>query len=413
MRRVWAASLIIGVVIAAAAGAWFLGRRSVNSQQASIPEPPPPSVLAVPVENRVLERVVVSRAAVSLETFTSLSLAAMEVQGGGVITRAAEPGSEVREGDPVLEVDARPVFLLRGERPAYRAIAAGDFGPDVAQLQQALNRLGMGRTSNIGLFDEATGRALLALYLRSGYLPATGEDWSAPALTRLRNLAASVADSDHPSCRPPDTRASCPLVAEAARLYQAQTGLRIPFGEIAFAPEGPPLAVGGGSPPRGGSVYEAELTLASAEPVVLVALSPFDAGRVAVGSRAVLDDDPEGRTASGTVTDLWAPEDVPEYGGTSTLARVVLEEGGAELLGRSMRVRIIGESTGVAVTAVPTAAVRSDAAGRLWIDLLEADETRAPVEVTTGVEAGGLVEVEPVAGTIPSGAWVVVGGGAQ
>ena len=276
----------------------------------------------------------VSRAAVSLETFASISLAAMEVQGAGVVTRAAEPGSEVREGDPVLEVDARPVFLLRGERPAYRAIAAGDFGPDVSQLQQALNRLGIGGTPNTGVFDEATGRAVL--YLRSGYLPATGKDWSPATLTRLRNLAAAVADSDDPSCRPPDTRLSCPLVTEAARLYQAQTGLRIPFGEIAFAPQGPPLAVGGVPPPRGGSVYEAELDLASAEPVVLVALSPFDAGRVSVGSRAVLDDDPEGRTASGAVTDLWAPEDVPEYGGTSTLARVVLEEGGTELLGRSM-----------------------------------------------------------------------------
>ncbi len=417
MRRVWAASLIMGVVIAAAAGAWFLGRRSVNSQQAATPEPPPPSVLAVPVENRVLERVVVSRAAVSLETFASISLAAMEVQGAGVVTRAAEAGSEVREGDPVLEVDARPVFLLRGERPAYRAVAAGDFGPDVSQLQQSLNRLGIGGTSNTGVFDEATGRGVLALYLRSGYLPATGEDWPPETLTRLRNLAVAVADSDDPSCRPPDTRLSCPLVTEAARLYQAQTGLRIPFGEIAFAPQGPPLAVGGVPPPRGGSVYEAELDLASAEPVVLVALSPFDAGRVSVGSRAVLDDDPEGRTASGAVTDLWAPEDVPEYGGTSTLARVVLEEGGTELLGRSMRVRIIGESTGRAVTAVPTAAVRSDASGRLWIDLLEADgagESRIPVEVTTGVEAGGLVEVEPVAGIIPPGAWAVVGGrGAQ
>ena len=409
MRRVWAAVLIVGVVIAAAAGAWFLGRRSVNPEQAAIPEPPPPSVLAVPVENRVLERVVVSRAAVSLETFASLPTAAMEVQGGGVITRAPEAGSEVREGRAVMEVDARPVFLLRGERPAYRAIAARDFGPDVTQLQQALNRLGVGRMADTGAFDEATERAALALYLRSGYLPVTGEETPPATQTRLRNLAAALADSQDPSCRPPDTRMSCPLVEEAARLYRTQGGLRIPFGEIAFVPEGPPLVVGANPPRRGASVYEAALTVASAEPVVLVALSPFDAGRVAVGSRAVLDDDPEGRAASGVVTDLWAPEDVPEYGGTSTLARVLLEEGGAELLGRSMRVRIIGESTGRAVTAVPTAAVRSDAAGRLWIELLEADETRTPVEVTLGVEAGGLVEAEPVAGTIPPGAWVVVG----
>lgn len=61
----------------------------------------------------------------------------------GVVTELPTPGSVVPLGGRLYAVDNVPVFLLRGNMPAWRDLQSGmDRGPDVRQLEQSLRDLG-------------------------------------------------------------------------------------------------------------------------------------------------------------------------------------------------------------------------------------------------------------------------------
>src|SRR5207249_3292507 len=81
-----------------------------------------------------------------------------------------------------------PAFVLRGEVPAYRDISPGAVGDDVRQLQEALVRLGFkpGRTD--GVYDDRTGLAVAAWYLKGGWAP------SGPSDEQLQALRSAQAD---------------------------------------------------------------------------------------------------------------------------------------------------------------------------------------------------------------------------
>jgi peptidoglycan hydrolase-like protein with peptidoglycan-binding domain len=61
----------------------------------------------------------------------------------GVVTSLPKAGSVVRQGQRLYAVDNVPVFLLRGRLPAWRDFTAGmSAGPDVRQLEKNLRALG-------------------------------------------------------------------------------------------------------------------------------------------------------------------------------------------------------------------------------------------------------------------------------
>ena len=63
--------------------------------------------------------------------------------GGGVLTRLPSPGSVIRRGQPLYEVDGAEVRLLYGARPAWRPFQTGiSDGPDVLELERNLVALG-------------------------------------------------------------------------------------------------------------------------------------------------------------------------------------------------------------------------------------------------------------------------------
>ena len=82
----------------------------------------------------------------------------------GTLTRVAREGRVVRRGGMLYEVDGEPVYLLYGERPAWRTLRVGvPDGPDVRQLERNLVALGYDPGGDIevdGHFDWATREAV-------------------------------------------------------------------------------------------------------------------------------------------------------------------------------------------------------------------------------------------------------------
>lgn len=81
----------------------------------------------------------------------------------GVLTSLPRSGDHVTCGDVLYRVDDRPIVLLCGPLPAYRALRTGDTGRDVRQLNRDLHVDGAGDT-----FTARTQAAVEALQRRSG-----------------------------------------------------------------------------------------------------------------------------------------------------------------------------------------------------------------------------------------------------
>lgn len=68
----------------------------------------------------------------------------------GVFTRLPNEGDVIGPGQPLYWVDGKPVVLLYGHTPAYRALSEGMSGPDVAELNRDLVELGYATAAEIG-----------------------------------------------------------------------------------------------------------------------------------------------------------------------------------------------------------------------------------------------------------------------
>jgi hypothetical protein len=90
----------------------------------------------------------------------------------GTITGLPAIGQVVRQGGVLYRVDGRPVILLYGRVPAYRALSYGMKGRDVTELNTALKALGHA-TGDDDVFGSATAYALERLQHEVG-LPQTG-----------------------------------------------------------------------------------------------------------------------------------------------------------------------------------------------------------------------------------------------
>ncbi|MGH9277260.1 MAG: peptidoglycan-binding protein, partial [Acidimicrobiales bacterium] len=84
-------------------------------------------------------------------------------QAPGTITHLPPEGAVIERGQSVYSVDNRPVLLLYGDVPAWRAMSQGADGPDVAQLEANLVALGFATDAELGpdtTFTAATTAAV-------------------------------------------------------------------------------------------------------------------------------------------------------------------------------------------------------------------------------------------------------------
>jgi peptidoglycan hydrolase-like protein with peptidoglycan-binding domain len=84
------------------------------------------------------------------------------VDGGasGKLTWLSALGSTVEHGQPLYKVDDKPVILLYGELPMYRALTSGVEGSDVKQFEQNLADLGYQGFTVDDTYTSATVQAV-------------------------------------------------------------------------------------------------------------------------------------------------------------------------------------------------------------------------------------------------------------
>ncbi len=197
------------LLVIVAAVAWRVGSTAQSPEQAAArAAEPAASWVTARVEFRVLSATVIQRGDVQAEVTTQVS-APSSVQGNPVVTQlVVAAGDSVAEGDRMIEVSGRPVFLMQGDVPVYRTLRPGMRGADVAQLQAALTRLGFLPDTD-DVFGEATKSAVAAFYEQAGYEPIPA---SLSGAAEIAAAEQSVADAD------------AAVLAAQAELESAATG---------------------------------------------------------------------------------------------------------------------------------------------------------------------------------------------
>ena len=116
----------------------------------------------------------------------------------GTYTELPEVGDEVGCGGVLYRVDDRPVLLLCGTVPAYRAVHVGDVGHDVRQLNRNLHVRG-------DAFTTKTQNALKALQRRRGARAsgalALGDAVFLPEAVRIAKVAGQLGGSAGPGAQ--------------------------------------------------------------------------------------------------------------------------------------------------------------------------------------------------------------------
>ena len=118
----------------------------------------------------------------------------------GTYTELPAAGDEVDCGDVLYRVDDKPVLLLCGTVPAYRALHVGDAGRDVRQLNRNLHVRGAGDA-----FTSKTESALKALQRRKGLhvsgALALGDAVFLPEAVRIAKVTGQLGGSALPGAQ--------------------------------------------------------------------------------------------------------------------------------------------------------------------------------------------------------------------
>ena len=156
------------VVIAAIA----IGVVAVSGGQHASPAAQEPPVDTGTVERGKLFDLVSQYGTLTYRARSDGSPYAVINRGRGTYTKLPTAGDKVDCGDVLYRVDDKPVLLLCGSTPAYRSLSEGDTGPDVAELNANLVRLGYATRARLDPsshhFGFETASALEKLQSRLG-----------------------------------------------------------------------------------------------------------------------------------------------------------------------------------------------------------------------------------------------------
>ena len=345
--------------------------------------PPSPAPILVPVVEQVLSTKVVTRGTGRYAAPRRVSIArSMFKRDPLVVTELPAVGAQLNEGDVLLTISGRPVFVLEGSEPSYRDLGPGMSGQDVQQLEAALRRRGLNPGALDGTYDAATGAAVTELYRRHGFAPVVATD---------AQLAASLS----------------PLagLVEGSR---AQGGVQLPADEVVFVPPTPvrvsEVRATVGAPPS-----DPLVTVTSSEVVVDGQVPVERASLIQKGAEVVIDEPDLGIAATGRITQVAERPGTNGADSFHVSFRVGVEgRAPVGLIGTSVRLTIPIKSTRTKILTVPLSAVSLGPDGESRVQRAVGDSLQL-VPVRTGLSASGYVSVTPLQGTLAGGDLVAVG----
>ena len=292
---------------------------------------------------------------------------------------ATRPGANVADGSLIAAVAGRPVFVMRGQIPAYSAMSYGSTGIEVSELQAGLEAAGFGvGFDTAGTYGAGTAAAVADLYQRDGYAPVT-----APG-------PGGGSGGKH-----------------KARPTQYAT---VPLGEIMFTPSLPVTVV---------SVAHLGQTIASGKP-----LARLGSGRLTfqaatdVNTASLLRVGARGRATSDLSNGSFAirlsakqPGSAPGGGPGAKLTFVPVNAGAAATyVGQNMALHVGTGQAGGLQWVVPVSAVVTSASGTSSVTVVHGSR-QVSVPVQAGLAYAGHEVVRPLGGGLRAGDQVVIGVG--
>ena len=373
---------VIGLAVIASVGGLLISTTIKSpAQQAAETKAPGLTRLTAPVQDTVIRNTVQADGLITKPPqISSLSSGGGGGGGGGggnaqqVVTRIFHPpGSFVSPGNVIIEVAGQPFFVFQGTVPAYRDMAPGESGSDIAQLQAGLGSLGFstgGDTS--GAYGPGTSAAVAAFYQSLGY--------KAPAA-------------------PPGPK--------------GHRGAEVPLSEIMFVPRFPArvLKLGGGV---GSVVSGSVVTLSLGSPSIHGQLNPAYGSLVRPGMRVTITAQGSPATVHGTIASVTKKAQTSKSisGGLYYPMHIKLHKALPSSMGPGQNVILsiqAAQSDGP-MLAVPEAALFGGQDGKDYVAKVTGPDTAARVQVTVVTEGDGLVGVRPaLAGALKAGAQVVTG----
>jgi hypothetical protein len=372
---VLALTVVVGVV------AFLVGRGvSTPAQQAARARPPTPSLLTAPVVLTHARTTVVLRG--TLSDGGAISVGAPSDLSGDlavVTTVATAPGAQVNDGSLIAAVAGRPVFVLKGQIPAYSTMSYGSSGIEVTELQAGVEAIGFSIGSDTaGTYGAGTAAAVAELYQRAGYAPVTAAG------------PAGGGGAKH-----------------KARRKQYAT---VPLGEVMFTPSLPVTVV---------SVAHLGQTIASGKP-----LAKLGSGRLSfqattdVNTASLLRVGATGRATSDLSNGSFAirlsakrPGGAPGGGpGFKLTFTPVNRAAAAPDVGQNMALHVHTGQAGGLQWVVPVSAVITDASGASSVTVLHGSR-QVSVPVKAGLAFAGREVVRPIDAGLKAGDQVVIGVG--
>ncbi|WP_405891460.1 peptidoglycan-binding protein [Streptomyces sp. NBC_01527] len=451
----------LGIIVAAVAlvgvGGWFAGSQMQSpADAAAAHQAPKAGPVTAAVERRSLTASVVAQGSVEFASPQSLLLAGpVGPPDGGSgasgstddvvqrVTKAPVAGSEVKEGDVLMQVSGRPVLVLRGSVPMYRTLGPGTSGDDVKQLEQALARLGFNSGGTNGTYGQGDAAAVSRWYRSKGF---HAQEPGVADKQQLGTLEAAVTSAQQAllAARNPGSdsggsgsgaggesgrlqlkAAQQQLDAANAALlaFQAGCGTKVPAGEVVFLPD-LPARLDKVSVKIGDTPSAPVGTVTSSKVVVQAVVPSNDAKLLHKGMTAQVET-PDGEKVQGELVALGG--DVPKNdagngedpvgtsgdGGDDASAPVPVQISvpSGELTKKangSAKVTVkVGASDGDVLT-VPVAALHTSADGQAKVQVLRGSRV-VDVAVKAGLSAEGQVEVTPSGHALKEGDQVVIG----
>ena len=334
LDRRTALGVLAGSVVTAIGGtAAFRAVTRTDDAAAQTDAPPAPTTTTVTRRDLVIEEELSGR----LGYGDAVELPA---QRSGTVTWMAPIGSIVVPGDVLWRIDDRPVVLVRGELPAYRALSAGVEEPTSVSSRRTSSKRDTSNSPRSGTTSSQARRCVLC---------AAGRRCSA----------------------------------------WRETG-RVELGDVVMWPG--PVRIAGHVVALGATSGGVVMKTTGTTQDVRLDVSTERLSLVAVGD-AVTVQLPDDTTTPGRVTEVGRVAQAGEGGGDPTVLVVVELETASEVFDEAPVKVLVEKEAARDVLAVPVAALVALAEGGYALERLGAGNTTALVGVELGAMADGVVEV--------------------